>query len=84
MGPLSTTAGVSEYRFAEIASVVSQTGAPRPAARIAPREPSGIAVAPHSQGRRGQTLFRARSSVPHPELAARGRPHRRGCRRGYR
>jgi hypothetical protein len=83
LGPLSTTAGVSEYRFAEIASV-SQTAATRGAARIARRGPSGIVVAPCSQGRRGQTLFRAQSLVPHPEAAARGHPHRRGCRRGYR
>ena len=83
MGPLSTTARVSEHRFAE-AAIGSQTGAPRRAARIAPRGPSGTFDAPRSQGRQVQIPFLARNSDPHRGAAARGHPHRKDCRRVWR
>src|SRR4029078_7063581 len=82
-GPLSTTAGLSEYRFAKVAPF-SQTDATRRAARIALRGPSGTAAAPRLQGRRVQTPFLARSSAPHPEAGGRAHPQRTGFRRVYR
>src|SRR4029078_3455151 len=80
---LAPPRGVSEYRFAEVATV-SQTAATRRAARIALRGPSGIGAAPHWRGRRVQTPFLARSLAPHREAGAHGHPHRRGYRRVYR
>src|SRR5262245_3106838 len=59
-GPLSTAAGVSEYRFAR-AAIVSQIGVPRRAARTALHGPSETFAAPRLRGRRVQTPFRAQS-----------------------